>query len=386
MTSVGKGVYNKKEARGGNENVNEKMTTSEKINILVLMTGGTICSSKGENGENQSNAKRAKAKIIDGYYASKSPVKDSVNFEVISLTEDVLSENITLSTWEELLKILSQERAWTGYRGVIILHGTDTLAYTASLLALSLSGLPMPVILVSAGLDLDNEHTNGFVNFRVAVELIVNGIAPNVYATYKNATTDGVDDEYAGDLLVHYGSNLLQCGNYSSNFYSKNAIKVTNEQNAKLAGKPFASSRFYAKKIERLSEGVICIQPYIGLDYSKIDLDGVKAILHGAYHSGTVCVGRKTQNDRDDNYDRFSILYLLEKCKERGIDVFITPCDEKSYAYASTGDALRHGGVGVYGMTNETAYIKLLLGVSLGKSGKELADFMKSNVNGELIY
>lgn len=356
--------------------------------ILVILTGGTICSSPDESLENknQSNAAVAKRHIIADFERSASPYAHSVSFETRALVPDILSENMTVSAWNALLDIFREDAIWKEYVGVIVLHGTDTLAYTASLLSLALSGAPIPVLMVSAQLPLltkDGEResrTNGYCNFRAAVELILNGIAPNVYAVYRNMPSE---DSETGELLVHYGAHLLQCPNYSNDFHSIDEMKIDDTENARLDGKRFETDAFPIRKFSRLSPDVLFLTPYPCLDYSRIRLRGVRAVLHGTYHSETVCVGRKA---RDEKFDKFSILHLLRRCKRRSIPLFLSPCDSASFAYASTGDALKNGARYLPHTTAESAYAKLLIGTAMGARGCELENFLNTSLNFETVY
>ncbi len=364
----------------------QKNFNTTKKKILVVLTGGTICSRKDANKESQSYASKAKEMIIDNYLSSNSPVKDGVSFETVSLKEDVLSENMTIDVWNELLRLFSDKTIWTDNDGIIVLHGTDTLAYTSALLSIALAGAPIPICMVSAQLDLFNKNTNGYMNFKASVELIVNGIEPNVYAVYRNMKTDRSISEPTGAMLVHYGAHLMQCSNYSSNFYSIDAMEITDLNNARLQGKAFETDTFYIEKIKELTPSVLAINSYVGLRYSSFNLDGVKAILHGTYHSDTVCVERKSPNATNDNFTDYSILYLLKKAKEKDIPVFLSPCNENAYTYVSTGDAIRNGALGITGTTFELAYVKLLVGLALSLSGADLREFMEKSINFEFAY
>lgn len=359
---------------------------SDRSKILVILTGGTICSEADNNNENQSNAKGASKKIISFFKKSKSPFADIVEFDTRSLHEDILSENMTISVWNELLDIFRDKSIWTDYKGVIVLHGTDTLAYTSSFLALVLAGAPIPVCMVSAQLDLSHKETNGFANFNASVELIMNGIAPNVYVVYRNMIDPRNPFDSDGELFVHYGSHVLQCTNYNHNFYSEDAEKIADKNNEKLKGRAFETNSFLLDEIGNLSDEVMLIQPYVGLKYSRFDLSGVKAIVHGTYHSDTVCVERKTPNKSNDNYTDVSILYLLEKAKNLNIPVIISPCNKDAYTYTSTGDALRNGALGLFGTTLESAYAKAVIGVALELKADELIGFLGESINFEFVY
>lgn len=363
--------------------------------ILLVFTGGTICSSPDSEGKkNQSNAKKTSSYLENDYKKSASPFKDKVDFESVYLPQDILSENMTVNSWNDLLDIFKDKSIQEKYVGVIVMHGTDTLAYTSSLLSLVLAGYKIPVCMVSAQLQLKDEKTNGYMNFRASVELIMNGIAPNVYVVYRNLANA---EHEPGEFLVHYGAHLLQCKNYSNNFHSHDEMTIDDISNAKLAGRAFETDRLYIHKIERLRDDVLLLQPYSSLRYDRICLDGLKAIVHGTYHSESVCIGRAQNPETDKNKllqldevaeaDRpFSILSLLASCKEKGICVALSPCDETAYSYGSTANALHCGAVALANTTVETAYAKALVGCALGKNGKDLENFLKESVNDEFVY
>ena len=127
---------------------------------------------------------------------------------------------------------------------------------------------------------------------------------------------------------------------------------------------------------------VLLLHPYVGLDYSRIDLTGIKAIVHGTYHSGTVCVERGAP---DDIYSTRSILYLADICRDKDIPIYMAPCLLDSGQYSSIYDAAQNGGIVPLNMTTEAAYAKAILGVSSGYSGNGLREFMLTDIAGEII-
>lgn len=374
---------------------NKAIQKDQKDNILLIFTGGTICSCpNGHGNKNQSNACKMASYLEENYKNSTSPFSGKVNFVSRFLRQDILSENMTVASWNNLLEIFRDQELIESCVGVIVLHGTDTLAYTSSLLALVLSGFEIPICMVSSQLDLKQPKTNGYDNFRASVELIMNGIAPNVYVVYRNLKNKNHDP---GELLVHYGAHLLQCSNYSNNFHSDDEMVIPDHSNAKLDGCCFETSDRLLDKFEMLTNRVLMIQPYTNLRYSNIDLSEISAVVHGTYHSESVCIGRAKNPGIDKGrnielhevleVDRpYSILSLLENCKMHNINLFLAPCNEKNYTYGTTANALSCGAIGVPNTTLELAYAKAIIGCSLGKKGGELDTFMKESINNEFVY
>ena len=229
-----------------------------------------------------------------------------------------------------------------------------------------LTHLNIPTVLVSAQLPLDSEGTNGNVNFRAAVELIMNGIKPNVYAVYENSN---------GNIYVHLGAHLKQCANFSDDFFSRDSHRISDKKNASWQGVDFENKLNLINEVTELKNGVLLLVPYVGLDYENIDLSKASVIVHNTYHTTAVCVER---SKKSGDYTSNSILYFLDKCREKGVDVLLAPCDPEAFSYESTGDALENGAMYVSGKTLELAYTKTLVGHSLGLKGKDLVKFVNN--------
>ncbi len=385
--------------------------TNAKEKICVLLTGGTICSVPNSNDKNESDAEATKLILTKNYKKeSGSRYAGDVTFDYVSLKTDILSENMTTDVWYEILEQFRSKILPGNYKGVIVLHGTDTLAYTSSFLSMALTGINIPVCMVSAQLRLGEyvnnewvpeEKTNGYANFKASVELIMNGIKPNVYVVYRNEANEYIGLHEPGELLVHYGAHLLQCPNGSNNFHSRDEMTVPDVSDANLPEyKGFKEGSEIINESFQNSEGVCFIRPYTGLDYSEIKLEGKKVVIHGTYHSESVCIGRniygkskKADISEEKKYycldeivekdRRYSILFLLKECSKMGIPVFLAPCDADMAKYCTTANAREMGAIPMKGINLEAAYSKAVLASFLGKQGKDLIDFMLANINGE---
>lgn len=352
-------------------------------NILLLLTGGTICSRANASGRNFSDQATAAPQLIEQFQHSASPYAQTTRFHSLAPL-DILSENMTPPHWDKLLDCLRQVR-WSDYQGLVIAHGTDTLAYTACLLALALNHPQLPILLVSSDYNLQDARANGPANFRAAVELICRGLNAGVYAVYRNSD---------GQIWLHQAAHLRQCSNYSNDFFSPSARPLQIDAGAVFPPislstvpqgnhPPAAASTQLLHQLAPLSQlRVLNIQPYVGIDYAAYQLQGVQAVLHGLYHAQTACV---QQLQAQDAYDSGSILYLLDRCQQQGIPLYIHPCHAQSYAYSSTELILEHGACPLYGLTPEMAYVKLLLSYALPLDAQQRQHFLNRNIAGEFI-
>ncbi len=336
--------------------------------ILLIMTGGTICTTL-DGSVLSADTQSAVPKLVDhlkglgGY--------DDLAFEVIPAL-NILSENMTFARLNSLLDTL-RGLDYSSCDGVIIAHGTDTLAYTSSLLALVMAGIPKPVMLVSSDRPLHDPEANGHANFRAAADLIRSGFGPGVYVPYRNA--DGI-------VWLHRGAHLRQCANFTADFFSSDMTPADRAEPY-----PVQAQHPMLYALRHLFDCVLKIEPYVGIDYSLYRLpEHLKAVLHGTYHSSTACVQR---SGRDKPYTRHSALYLLGECRDRGIDFWLTPFPDREElcdgAYSSTADLLTSGAHPVRGLTNETAYMKLALAYSLGYEKEEVEAFLAREAASEKL-
>lgn len=331
--------------------------------ILLILVGGTICTALNEHGT-LSISEGAGLSLIENFKSSDSLFKDDVR---IIPTENlfILSENMSIPNWNRMLDTYRKYISTDSFDGVIFAHGTDTLAYSTALFSLILASTDIPVFFVSSNARLDSVRANGNDNFRYAVELICKGIAPNVYATYKNISD--------GRMYLHLGSHLEQCRNYSEDFFSNGAIDITESTDEALKIKKEQSPLIDLNGDWHLENKVLMITPYVGLDYNCFNYSKFSAILHGTYHSGTMCA---------EPYES-SVMCLMDLSTRQNpdIDIYLSPSKNEGERY----DTIRIVGNHevnnkkinfLYGSTIEYTYARLVLAYSLFKDKKDIEDFI----------
>ncbi len=323
--------------------------------ILLMLTGGTICSFLGDDGFKDSHTEKAAPMLIENFKRSDSKYLEA-EFEVISPL-NILSENMRIEDWNIIIEELKNLN-FALYKGIIITHGTDTLGFTASFLSAVLGEAKIPIVFVSSQFPLDDERTNGNENFKNAVEIIEKGVSPNVYALYRN---DG------GVSYIHKGKDLEQCRNYSNDFFSKSMTCV---KNWNIIEKEKGKSML--KDIKKLKNQVLVIQPYLGMDYSLYNLKGKRVVLHGTYHSSTACVSNGEGN----------VLEFIKRCHDEGVIFLLSSVMpeliEEEAMYSSTGQILKAGAIPMIGETLEYSYGKAVAGCSVFERKEDLEKFLKN--------
>ncbi len=136
-----------------------------KKSILILYTGGTIGMEKTSAGYTPKSG-------LLSELMSKDPIfqhADMPHYEILEYQPLIDSSNMTLKHWNVLAKDLA--KAYDHYDGFLILHGTDTMAYTASALSFLLENLNKPVILTGAQVSLVQAHSDARENLIAALLL-----------------------------------------------------------------------------------------------------------------------------------------------------------------------------------------------------------------------
>ncbi len=402
--------------------------------ILVISTGGTIGSSLGEDARtlNRESAEKTRMVLFSAFKASGSPYAGEEDVFCVAdypWEHTTLSESMTTETLSHLVRYIAGIDI-SDYLGLIVLHGTDTLAFTASLLSFVFSDSSIPIFLVSGNRPPLDPLSNATDNFRHAVDLLLDGIAPNVYVTYRNH--DGIS-------RLYLASCLLQSENFSEDFRAAEgedakrvfslagegrltALKQADTLSKRRVPPPFRDHR---TSLLLSSTAVRYIRPYTGLDYSlytaalSSPLSHISAVLHGSYHSGTVsrpglvmeheaqkrlfdaerltaegkpCEAAEAAKDaeqllllaRKDAMSSQSIEYLLTACKAADIPLYIAPSHLGCDQYETMNRVSASGAI-LLPMSAEAAYMKLLLASSFELSKDETHVYMTECQNGEIV-
>ena len=315
------------------------------MKILILYTGGTFGSSEG-------TVRRLSApefSVVDKY--RKENPSALMEFEERSLDTLISSENMTIFLWNSLIDAL-RKVDFALYDGVIITHGTDTLAYTSALLSVVLGHVKIPVVLVSSNAPLSSPNANGYDNFRDGVDFIGTcGDYSGVFVTYHQN----------GESHVLLGEKISQSRPFIHSFEHFDGSRFGTMKDGRffpLSDYKSAVREDILDTLPPLTNSVLSVTPYVGLDYSRINFDGgqpVRAVLHGTYHSYTMCVDQKPQ----DNPSSYSAEYFLNECNRRNIALYFASREEG--AEYESGEKLRQLGAKFISNTSfELGYAQLL--------------------------
>jgi len=343
--------------------------------IMVVFTGGTIGSMKQGSAidVNQSGSYMIIDQYLERYDAS-------VTFSTLQPI-NILSENLLAEQWLQLaeqIRSIAQDQL----SGIIVTHGSDTLAYSAAMLGYMLSDTKVPIVLIASNYPLGDERANGLRNFSNAVSWMEQDAPAGVFVVYENDL---------GESQLYLASRIMQCETFTDQFRSPyeltlgklqqgRLIPIDDERNPRLDELKPAQHQWLEsiKQLKQLASDIQYIKPYPGLNYELYSWASNRrptAILHDLYHSGTACAITE---------GRYSLPEFIKRCKKENITVYLCPVKSAEEAqYASTSTLVEAGAVILEKIGTEAALMKLMLAYSLFGSEQEVQRFM---LNDQLYY
>lgn len=333
----------------------------QKKSIYVAYTGGTIGMQRSAQGYIPvSGHLQRQLAAMPEFHRQEMP-----NFTLHEYAPLIDSSNMAPQDWQHIADDI--QRNYHRYDGFVILHGTDTMAFTASALSFMLENLAKPVIVTGSQIPLAELRSDGQTNMLNALYLAANYPVNEVTLFFNNrllrgnratkAHADGFDAFASPNL-----SPLMEAGIHIRRLY-------TDEP-------PRGHGELQVRNITPQPIGVVTLYPGISADLiSNFLQQPVKALLLRSYG-----IGNAPQNP--------ALLFELQQACARGIVVVnLTQCfsgrvNMEGYA---TGNALAHAGVvSGFDMTVEAALTKLHYLLSQALSPEEIRQLMQQDLRGEL--
>ena len=306
--------------------------------VLIVYTGGTIGMVQDENGSLHPFA-------LDRIYDAVPQLR-ACSYDIDSVTLDRIidSSNMTPDMWVDIARII--EREYDRYDGFVVLHGTDTMAYTASALSFMFKNLAKPVVLTGSQLPLGMLRSDGRENIICALEI----------ASCRLATIPEVCIFFESHLYRGNRSTKMNAENFdafeSYNYPSlaKVGINITFKEHLFL---PLPKAPMEVRTQFDTRVAVLKLFPGIG--------EGVVRSLLGAPDLQGVVI--ETYGSGNAPTDQWFIA-ALEEAISRGVIVLnVTQCKAgavKMRQYAASCDMDRIGVVGAGDITIEAAITKMM--------------------------
>ena len=341
----------------------------DKSSILLIYTGGTIGMKEDPNIQ-------ALRPFDFSQILAEVPELAKFAYRIDSYTFDPLidSSDVEPALWTSLVGII--ESQYDNYDGFVILHGTDTMAYSASVLSFMIEGLTKPVIFTGSQLPIGVPRTDGKENLISAVEI---------------AAAKGVDGHALVPEVCIYFDNMLMRGNRATKFNSDN-FHAFRSENLPSVGEAGISIKYNTQLIRKPDSWEIKPTFHKHLDtrvsilkmHPGITPDVVKHILCG---EGTRAVIMETYGAGNAPTKDWFINIVKEAASSGKILMNVTQCVAGSVnmdIYA-TGKSLKEAGVtNGYDSTTESALGKLFYLMGLFQDNLIVKSMLELDLRGEI--
>ncbi len=338
----------------------------KKSSVLLIYTGGTIGM--------MHDARSGELKPFD-FKSLTRQIPELNKFDVqlssIAFKHPIDSSNMHPDVWVELAELI--EKNYTRYDGFVILHGSDTMSFTASALSFMLENLDKPVVLTGSQLPIGIIRTDGKENLITAIEIaaakekgkpIVREVC--IYFEYKL---------YRGNRTFKYNSqhfDAFKSPNYPELAEAGVTIKYNHSALLKPSGKKL-------KIHTRLDNRIAVLKLFPGVNQqvtsALLNAPGLKAVIVETFGAGNA-----------NTQDWFTA--ELKSAIDRGIIVLnITQCLEGRVIqgmYETSSHLKKIGVTGGGDLTFESAVTKLMFLLGQQYPDKKIKQLLQTNLRGEL--
>lgn len=336
--------------------------------VLLIYTGGTI-------GMIENPETGALENFNFDQLLHHVPELKRFNYRISSyqFTPPIDSSDMEPAYWAKIVKIINYNYDY--FDGFVILHGTDTMAYTASALSFMLENLGKPVILTGSQLPIGTLRTDGKENLITAIEIAAakradgSSMVPEVCIFFENELMRG----NRTTKINAENFNAFRSYNYPS--LAKAGIHI--KYNEHFINRPDPNKPF--KPHYLVNPNVVMLTLFPGIQESIIDsvlhVPGLKAVVLKTFGSGNAPQKEWFIRQLKEATDRGIVIVNITQCQSGAVEM----------SRYETGLHLPQAGViSGYDSTPECAVTKLMFLLGHGLSQRDTREQMNSCLAGEI--
>ena len=336
--------------------------------VLIINTGGTIGMVHNDPNDPTSPLRPAK----DWHEIAKEhPILEKFPTDYCQLDPLIDSSDMCLEVWVKIGEII--EKFYDEYRGFVILHGTDTMAFTASALSFMCKNLSKPIIFTGSQVPLQFPRSDALQNLITAIQIAGNEIygvrlVPEVAIFFRDTLLRG-NRARKIDATNYFG---FSSPNYPAIGEVGGDIKIIKDRILKPS-----HEKFYLDK--RFSNEVIVLELFPGLNFSYLknifkEGSGIKGVILKTYGNGNAPTSQE-------------FLDFLEYISSQKIVIIdITQCTKgfvKMGLYEASAKLTDIGVISGTDLTPEAAVTKLMYLLGAYKDIKQIKRKMQVDICGE---
>ncbi len=329
----------------------------KKKKLLIITTGGTLACVQDDKGL----LPGLSGKEILSHISHITGLYEVDFLELFQLD----SANIQPAHWQEIARTIYEN--CTKYQGMVIFHGTDTMAYTASALSFMLPNLPIPVVITGSQLSILNPLADAVENCRCAIHMAGSQI-PGVFLAFNRKVILGTRASKVRTTSFHAFESI----NYPY-------VGEINSRGLDLQPGYIPAPKGPCSLETALEEKVFLIKLVPGFDgkiFHFLYQQGYRGLVIEAFGLGGVpTLSQEVMADLKYVIDRGMLVAVKSQCPYEGSDLTL---------YETGRMALEAGVFQAYDMSTEALVTKLMWLLGRGWDRKRLEEAFYQNLAGEI--